>query len=153
MDDCIFTLDHQFSVRVTNCLDREGITTLTELEEWSGPQLLTLKHFGVTSLQNVRDVMAHYGKALCFEREVPSIKEVGTRQTILGPVKYIQIHTNSYRRLTWSEVWAVFSDMYPKKWAVQFFPPEDQLVDQTNIYHLFVLEDDPLGFSIHPSKW
>ncbi len=153
MHDCIFCLDHRFSVRVTNCLEKEGIETLTQLTKRSGPQLMALRHFGVASLKNVREVMAYYNVSLRLEGEVPTIQEVGTRQTVLGPAQYIRVQTHGYRRLSWGEVWEVFSARYPKKWAVQFFPPANQVVDQANVYHLFVLEDEPLGFSIHPSKW
>lgn len=152
MDDRILTLERLMSVRVENILEREGITTLTELAAYTGPNLMTFKNFGYTCLQNVRAVLAHYRMALKGEGEEPSVQEMGSRGTILGPVQYIRICTSDCRHLSWDEVWEIFVSRYPGKWAVQFFPPEDQLVDQANIYHLFVLEDEPLGFNIHPSK-
>lgn len=153
MDDCIFTLEKRMSVRVENVLEREGITTLTELAALTGPFLMTFENFGHTSLLNVRGVLAYYHMLLAGEGEEPSVQEIGTRQTVLGPVQHIHICTHDYRRLSWDEVWETFTNRYPGKWAVQFFPPTAQMVDQTNIYHLYVLEDEPLGFNVHPSKW
>lgn len=66
---------------------------------------------------------------------------------------YIRIFTSAYRQLTWDEIWETFADRYPGQWAVQFFPPADKLVNQENSYHLFVLEGQPHGVSIHPSDW
>jgi hypothetical protein len=48
--------------------------------------------------------------------------------------------------MTWTEVWEVFQDRYPNRWAIQVFPPKDRLVDEENIYHLYVLEE---GDSLH----
>lgn len=76
------------------------------------------------------------------------VQERGHRDTSLGQALYIRIFTPCYRQLSWSEVWSTFNDRYPGKFAVQIFPPEDELVDEQNIYHLFVLEDRPRGFSV-----
>jgi len=77
------------------------------------------------------------------------VQEMGERETDLGWVLYIRVFTNNYRQLSWSEVWRAFERNYPGRWAVQVFPPSDQLVDETNIYHLFVLLDgEPIGLNI-----
>lgn len=76
------------------------------------------------------------------------VQTMGHRSTSLGHVKYIRIYTNEYRKLSWSEIWATFADSYPDQWAVEIFPPADRLVDEQNIYHLFVLESEPIGFNI-----
>lgn len=81
------------------------------------------------------------------------IQEMGFRVTGLGPVMYIRIYTNDYRQLSWDEVWQTFNDRYPEFWAVQFFPPSDKVVNETNMYHLFILEGPIQGISIHPSDW
>lgn len=78
------------------------------------------------------------------------VQEMGYRQSCLGTVQYIRISTSNYRRLSWTEVWSAFSRSYPDQWAVQVFPPSYELVDEENVYHLFVLEDRPTGLSIHP---
>lgn len=67
------------------------------------------------------------------------VREMGIRQTDFGWVLYIQIHHITDRRMTWSEICAVFNDRYPGHWAVQMFPPANQVVDEVNCYHLFVL--------------
>lgn len=73
----------------------------------------------------------------------PFVQEVGSRTTGLGPALYVKIRTEDYRVLAWREVWDVFADRYPGQWAAQFFPPADSLVDEANVYHLFVLDDGP----------
>ena len=78
----------------------------------------------------------------------PFVQEVEYRATSLGVALYIRVRTEDYRQLSWTEVWEAFSGAYPGRWAVQFFPPSDQLVDETNLYHLYVLEDPPVGVSI-----
>lgn len=75
--------------------------------------------------------------------------EQGQRVTSFGPVLYIQIHHRDDRRLTWPQICAVFNDHYPGKWAFQMFPPARQIVDELNIYHLFVLDTPPDGVNIN----
>jgi len=60
--------------------------------------------------------------------------------TDLGPVTQIEIYDPGYRPLSWREVWEKFAETYPGRWAVQAFPPRDQLVDGKAVYHLWVLE-------------
>lgn len=43
--------------------------------------------------------------------------------------------------MAWSEVWEVFSDRFPGRWALQWFPPAEALVDEVNKYHLWVLPE------------
>ena len=81
-------------------------------------------------------------------KQLPCVHEMDCRQTDLGEALYIRIYTDNYRQLSWSEVWETFSKSYPYQWAIQCFPPEDQLVDEMNIYHLFVLENPPRGCNI-----
>lgn len=72
---------------------------------------------------------------------------------ILSRVDYITIATPDYRPLTWAEVWATFADAYPDRWAVQFFPPQDHMVNEVNKYHLYIL---PRSFNPEDcdiSKW
>jgi len=42
------------SPRVVHCLNHAGVKTVGELRNWSDDRLLRLRHFGATSLQNVR---------------------------------------------------------------------------------------------------
>lgn len=76
------------------------------------------------------------------------ITERGHRQTSLGRVLQIKVFEPGYRQLGWREVWEAFAAKYPGKWAVQCFPPSDQLVDGKNVYHLFVCDVPPEGLSI-----
>lgn len=88
------------------------------------------------------------------QKSPPFVSEMGHRRTALGDALYIRIRTEDYRPLTWREVWDTFADRYPGKWAVQCFPPAEELVDEVNMYHLFVLDEPPHGFNINKaSHW
>ena len=80
----------------------------------------------------------------------PVMQEMEHRHTRWGTVEYIRIYTPDRRRLGWDEIWEKLSESFPCRWAVQFFPPVDELVNDANIYHLFVLPEHewPDGFSI-----
>ena len=80
--------------------------------------------------------------------ETVIIKERGIRESCLGRVLQIKVFTANYRPLLWTEVWEAFARLYPGKWAVQMFPPADQLVDGKAVYHLFVCEKAPEGLNI-----
>jgi hypothetical protein len=81
-----------------------------------------------------------------------SIQEKEYRHTSLGHALYIVISTPDYRQLSWSEVWEAFAARYPGRWAVQFFPPAEELVDERNLYHLFVLEEAPRGVNVKATR-
>lgn len=73
------------------------------------------------------------------------VRVIEYRETVLGRVLYIKIHAPDYRPLGWREVWEFYARSYPGKWAVQCFPPSDQLVDGKAMYHLFVCDVPPEG--------
>ena len=72
----------------------------------------------------------------------------GQVKTCLGTCLYLKVFTHDYRRLGWEEVWEAFSETYPDRWAVQVFPPREELVNGKNVYHLFVLPNAPTGMNI-----
>ena len=77
------------------------------------------------------------------------VTERGFRESCLGRVLQLKIFAAEYRPLGWREVWGAFTERYPGKWAVQCFPPADELVDGKSVYHLFVCEKQPDGLNIH----
>ena len=77
-----------------------------------------------------------------------TITERGVRDSCLGPAIQLKIFAEDYRLLSWREVWDAFVTKYPNRWAVQVFPPEDRLVDAKAVYHLFMLQDEPMGLDI-----
>jgi hypothetical protein len=76
------------------------------------------------------------------------VQEMDVRDTIYGPTQYIRIQRDDSQPMSWREVWEVFADRYPGKWAFEMFPPREFLVDDANIYHLYVLEEAPQGVDI-----
>ena len=77
-----------------------------------------------------------------------TITERNYRESVLGRVLQLKVFAPGYRRLYWTEVWEAFTAAYPGKWAVQVFPPADQLVDGKNVYILWVCDKAPEGLSI-----
>jgi DNA-directed RNA polymerase subunit alpha len=51
----------ELSVRATNCLESEGITTVRHLVSRSEDQLLTVRNFGETTLKEVRAKLHEIG--------------------------------------------------------------------------------------------
>ena len=76
------------------------------------------------------------------------VTERGYRDTCLGRVLQLKVWAPGYPVLSWREVWDVFTVAYPGRWAVQFFPPESELVDSKAVYHLWLLESEPEGFNL-----
>ncbi len=79
------------------------------------------------------------------------ITERGYEESCLGQVLQLKIHADDYSPLSWREIWDEFIIHFPRKWAVQCFPPEEYLVDSKNVYHLWVLESEPWGLNLSPS--
>ncbi|MCY2933360.1 MAG: DNA-directed RNA polymerase subunit alpha [Planctomycetota bacterium] len=52
------------SVRATNCLESEGITTVRDLVSRSEDQLLTVRNFGETTLKEVKNKLSDHGLVL-----------------------------------------------------------------------------------------
>ena len=78
------------------------------------------------------------------------LRAIKVRETPLGPALHVKIRGADRRPLAWREVWECFSAHYPGRWAVQSFPPAEELVDGKAVYHLFVLPPDfePAGLNI-----
>ena len=64
--------DLDFSVRTSNCLRREGITTVGELVQRTEADLMAIRNFGRKSLQEVKDKLATMDLKLASGGEVPS---------------------------------------------------------------------------------
>ena len=63
--------DLDFSVRTSNCLRREGITTVGELTQRTEADLMAIRNFGRKSLQEVKDKLATMDLKLTSGGEVP----------------------------------------------------------------------------------
>jgi hypothetical protein len=82
-------------------------------------------------------------------KSVVNITERGYRESCLGQVLQLKVFADDFRPLSWREIWAAFVQRYPDRWAVQTFPPEGQVVDAKNVYHLFLCEGCPDGLNLH----
>ena len=96
-----------------------------------------------------REVKLPPGVMMIAVPKLVTVKEdAEVRDTSLGPARRIRMWAQGYETMTWREIWEAFTKLYPGKWAVQVYPPTDQLVDGRAIYHLFVCEQDPQGLNI-----
>jgi hypothetical protein len=85
-------------------------------------------------------------------RDRPFVQMMERKGTSFGPALYIRIRTENYRELGWEELYDTFSRAFPGQWAVQFFPPRSELVNDVNCYHLYVLDESPDGVNIR-RRW
>lgn len=79
-----------------------------------------------------------------------SVQTMGERATSFGRLTYLRIYRDDDKPMSWREVWETFQNVYPGRWAIEMFPPESELVDEANVYHLFMLPegDEPAGVNI-----
>lgn len=78
----------------------------------------------------------------------PFVQEVGSRDTDLGPALYVKVRTEDYALLTWREVWEAVAAAHPRRWGAMFMPPADQLVDDANVYHVYLFDEEPRGVNV-----
>lgn len=72
----------------------------------------------------------------------------GERESSMGLVEQLKVHSDDYRNLSWREVRDAFAAARPGRWAVQLFPPDGQVLDAKPVYHLFVLPAEPVGLNL-----
>jgi hypothetical protein len=58
-----------------------------------------------------------------------------------GQVTLLRVHTADYKRLSWRQIWQAFSDNYPGRWAIEFFPPPEARVENAHAYYLWLLPE------------
>ncbi len=59
-----------------------------------------------------------------------------------GLVTHLKIYTPDYQRLSWLQVWQAFTDVYPGRWAMELYPPAEELVNDAHVYHLWLLPEE-----------
>lgn len=74
-----------------------------------------------------------------------------TSVTPLGTFKHIMLMKNDKSNITWEEKQRVKNQIFgTDSFAVEIFPPECQLIDVVNAYHLWVVESTttcPIGWN------
>ena len=58
-----------------------------------------------------------------------------------GVVTYLKVYTPDYKRLSWLQVWQTFAEVYPDRWAIEFFPPASEMINEAHVYHLWMLPE------------
>lgn len=76
------------------------------------------------------------------------VQTMGERFTSFGVATYLRVYRDDDQPMSWREIWETFSSVYPDRWAIEVFPPADELIDEANVYHLFMLEEEPTGMNI-----
>jgi hypothetical protein len=59
-----------------------------------------------------------------------------------GEVTHLKVYTPDYKRLSWLQVWQAFTAVYPGRWAVELYPPQEELVNDAHVYHLWLLPEE-----------
>lgn len=59
-----------------------------------------------------------------------------------GEVTRLKVYTSDYQQLSWRQVWDALAEVYPEQWAIEMYPPVHDLVDETNVYHLWLMSPD-----------
>jgi len=58
-----------------------------------------------------------------------------------GELTRLKVYTPDYRPLSWLAVWRAFAEIYPGRWALELYPPADELVNDAHVYHLWLLPE------------
>lgn len=73
---------------------------------------------------------------------------VQTMETVFEPpwenLTHLKIYTPDYQLLSWEQVWQAFAEVYPNRWAIEFFPPAADLVNDAHVYHLWLLTESSI---------
>ncbi|MCK4909206.1 MAG: RNA polymerase subunit alpha domain protein, partial [Planctomycetes bacterium] len=59
--------DFQLSVRSRACLEKLGVRSLGDMTKWTEPGLLKTENFGMTSLAEIKELLARHGLTLSQE--------------------------------------------------------------------------------------
>lgn len=76
------------------------------------------------------------------------VQTMHEKNTSFGPVTYLKVFREDDRPMSWTEIAEAVHAVYPDRWCVQFFPPADRVVDEANLYHLYMLHLSPTGVDI-----
>lgn len=68
------------------------------------------------------------GKRVSSRQKRGFTQDMGERRTSFGVCRYIRVRREDDRPMSWREVWETFIAVYPGEWAVQFFPPAEDLL-------------------------
>ena len=70
------------------------------------------------------------------------------RETRLGKAQLFGVYRADKKPMGFRELWEVFEQHNPGRWALQAFPDRAHLLDQANKYWLWVLEEPPREFDL-----
>lgn len=89
----------------------------------------------------------HPDNPTCRLKPQARVQTLDMYVTDWGVFRRLKIQREDGAVMSWREVWDAFNGIYPGRWAIQFFPPNANLLDEANIYHLFMVdgEDPPTG--------
>ena len=75
---------------------------------------------------------------------------VRTIDTKLGKVKHAAIRNIDSTDIPWNEKQRIKNELFgEEKQAIEFFPKQSELIDEANMYHIWVFEEKELCFGIH----
>lgn len=69
----------------------------------------------------------------------------------LGSVKHAAIRNAESTEISWSEKQRIKNELFgEEKQAIEFFPKQSELIDEANMYHIWVFVEKELTFGIGP---
>jgi hypothetical protein len=72
--------------------------------------------------------------------------QVSEQETVWGTVTHLWVRRHDSQPLTWREMQRIKNELIgPERVAVEVYPAVSELIDQANMYHLWVL---PEGFTL-----
>lgn len=82
--------------------------------------------------------------------DLGTVQSMGECLTNFGRAEYLRVYRHDGKPMGWEAVYETLRAVYPDGWAVQFFPPRDELVNDANVYHLYLMPPQfvPLGVNI-----
>lgn len=84
------------------------------------------------------------GMTMAFRNNRYTVMVYANTQTTHGPAiqVLIQNHTDTPIINHWSEIQRIKNDLFGREaMAIEYFPPESELIDQHNIYWIFIFPD------------
>lgn len=72
--------------------------------------------------------------------------DVTVRRSAWGDIIQLEVRTADHQPVhNWQDLYAIKTALFPNRYAIEVYPPQDRLVDGAHAYHLWVL---PEGFRV-----
>lgn len=104
-----------------------------------------------------RSALPHAALATGWARDVTHVFANGLYAVLVRPVAggvtHLAIRTATSREPPWRDLQRIKNELFgPERFAVQVCPPQSRLIDEADMYHLWIMpEGHTPGFGLHPN--